>query len=393
MNPATIDCSYERHACLVSRAVCECVASCFTGLLRPGGADGHRDPVRMPATKAPLEVQLVRAILAVSHARAITGRSDANRCVLERRVAECIRRKVPLAAHMLWSPKKHWVTTAESAIDLAELAAIDTLHSVHNAVRAIYLPGMAFQLDVEDIEFDFIEGSAPDLVQARQCYVDGLRRLVQVLGVGNVFCVAKISDKAVDERELAGWHTQMAANYRALEAYWIESERTGIEHGHLLPSYAALCSLGWIGPIPAAMRDHYLNRFGRVPARGDATSVAMVIRNLAGILLHHQKGLASGRRGSESIKFSFVPPAAGAPAQLLTGRVDLRFVSRKLSSRVSAAGPWSTKGYLCGHNDRVVPAIAGWREARVSGARYVEGRLALVRGGDTAVLRADYLLE
>jgi len=396
MSHATIHSCDDEQPSILPDTVRECLDRHFRSLMhrdRPA-----RDPVRgghrIDAGESERLARLVaRTMLDAAGARPVTGSSDANRAVLESRIAGCIRRNDPVAAHMLWSPKKHWVTGEENAVDLAEFAALDTLYSVHAAVRDLYEPGMAFQLDVEDLEFEFMEGADPDLMQARERYVHGLRRLIDVLGSGDVFSVARVSEKAADAAELRRWHAQMAENSRALEAYWYESERAGIEHSEGLSSYKALCDLGWTGPIPAEMRRHYLDRLGSLPSGEESAKVAMVLRNLAGILLHRQKGLGSGRAGRESVKFSFVPPACGAPPELLTGRVDLRFVPRKVCSRVGAAGPWSTKGYLRRHDGRLTPAFAGWHQTRAVGARFREGRLTVVRSGEAAAVRADYLLE
>ena len=132
---------------------------------------------------------------------------------------------------MLWSPKKHWVVGADSDVDLAELTALNTLLAVHNNVRSIYPPGLAFMLHLEDIEFEFMEGVGSELGEARARYTAGLRRLIQVLGLQDVFTAEKISEKATDKETLHQWSSQMEENYRALENYWYESETHGMA-GH-----------------------------------------------------------------------------------------------------------------------------------------------------------------
>ena len=144
------------------------------------------------------------AMLAAGRARAIPGTIDGNRLVLEDRIAQCIRRNIPIPSEMLWSPKKHWVVGAESNVDLAELTALNTLLAVHNAVRAIYPRGLAFTLHAEDLEFEFMEGAECELKEARNRYIGGLRRTIRALELDDLFTVVRMSEKATDHQELCG---------------------------------------------------------------------------------------------------------------------------------------------------------------------------------------------
>ena len=119
----------------------------------------------------------------------------------------------------------------------------------------------------------------------------------------------------------------------------------------------------------------------------------MVLRNLAGILLHHQVGLFFGSGGITPLKFSFVRSADGAPVELLNGRVDLRFAPRRLCSRVSAAAPWATKGFVCGRGTEMRLEFRGWRELADARYRFAEGWLNIGRHGGSARVRADCMLK
>ena len=186
---------------------------------------------------------------------------------IERRIAECIRQNIPIAAQILWSPKKHWITGPDSNIDLGELTALNTLLKVHANVRGIYPPGLAFTIDLEDIEFEFMEGADPDLVQSRYNYIDGLQKVIRIFGLDDVFRTNKMSDKAKDQQELRGWMAQMEENYHVLKDYWYESEMKGIDGFETYESFAVLKRLGWDGAIPREMRDHYLGRLSFVESR------------------------------------------------------------------------------------------------------------------------------
>jgi hypothetical protein len=293
---------------------------------------------------------------------------------------------------MLWSPKKHWVLGADSDVDLAELTALNTLVTVHNSVRVIYRPGLAFTLHLEDLEFEFLEGVEFELKESRDRYIAGLRKMIQVLGLEDEITAVRISEKATDEEELHRWFSQMDENYRALEAYWYESETNGIAGHEAYPSFRALRRLGWLGSIPEEMRNHYLRRLTAVREQPQADKVRMILRNFAGILLHHQKNLLDTGSEVEPIKFSFIPPAPGAPAELTRGRMDLRFVARNICSRVGSAGPWSTKGYFRPRDGRIMPAFASWHGPVDPGSRFVHGHLTLTRHDQDVNVRADVLV-
>jgi hypothetical protein len=302
---------------------------------------------------------------------------------------EFVRRGIPVEAQMLWSPKKHWITGSESAIDLAELAAMQTLISVADAVRSVYEPGLRFVLDVEDIEFEFMETQSQEVIAARDIYIRGLKRLIVALGLDEHFIVRRMSERAKSAEELKRWRRQMTENYQALEAYWLDSEKSPAESWAKLPSFKTLCQLGWKGTIPSEMRTYYLNRLGKLAGTSVPKKIDLVLRNLAGILFHYQIGLLNGFGQFEPVKFSFVRAADGAPDELRRRRIDLRFAPRKLCSRVNAAAPWATKGFICGRGDRMKVAFRGWHELANERCEFSEGRF-LIGTDNIAEVRADY---
>jgi hypothetical protein len=246
---------------------------------------------------------------------------------------------------------------------------------------------------VEDIEFQFMEVQNEEVCEAQDSYVSGLRRLIKALGLGEVFTLRRVSEYARSGEELKAWRQQMAENHRVLKAYWYESEGPTLATHESLPSFKELSRLGWKGTIPPEMRSYYLSRLGRLAGAPYRERVDMVLRNLAGILLHYQIGLLHGSRVVDPVKFSFVRPADSAPTELLLGRVDLRFVSRKLCSRVSAAAPWSTKGFVCRRGNRILVSFRGWHELAGVRCRFAEGWLTLLGRESAAEVRADFLRE
>lgn len=358
---------------------------------RQGRAFVRRHPGDAEAER--LGRTITRRILGSAPIRPTAELSERNLTVIEERISRAIRRGLPISAHMLWSPKKHWMRGPESSVDLAELAALQTLVSVHCAVREVWEAGLLFHLCVEDIEFEFMEGMSDALDDACHRYVSGLRRLIAVLGLSEVFSVFTTSERASDGAELNAWRAQIAENHRALQAYWYESETCAPALWDSLPSFQHLGRLGWRGSLPPEMRRYYLERLKPPGDMPDLDRADMVLRNLAGILLHHQTGLLRDTTVVEPVRFSFVPPANGAPGELLLGRVDLRFVPRKVCSLVGAAGPWSTKGHVVARDGRVHLVFRGWRDIANAKSRFTEGWWALDGVGGTADVRADVLCD
>ena len=345
-----------------------------------------------PAAKSTESLAHVVATAILQAARPGQATTRPHEISIETRIAECIRQNIPIAAQILWSPKKHWITGPDSNIDLGELTALNTLLKVHAIVSGIYRPGLAFTIDLEDIEFEFMEGDDPDLAQSRYNYIAGLQKVIRIFALDDVFRTNKISDKAKDKQELRSWMAQMEENYHVLKAYWYESGKKGIDGFETYESFATLKRLGWDGAIPQEMRDHYLRRlsFRGVP---EEAKVDMILRNLAGILLHYQKNLLNTGSPIQPVKFSFIPSAPGAPSKLTSARIDLRFVSRRLCSLVGSAAPWSTKGLFRERHGKVTLTFRSLHTPMEPGTKLATGHLTMSRGSESLKLRADFLIQ
>ena len=348
-----------------------------------------------PVVDDPADVADKLASILFNHSRAAaTGVSDTKTLAgLRDRLLEFVGRGAAVEVQMLWSPKKHWVFGTDSAVDLAELLAIQTLVSIDSAVRSVYPAGLSFVVDFEDVEFQFMEGPRAAVIHAQDLYISGLNRIVEALELDELFVLRRISEHARDAEELRRWRQQMAENYRALEAYWHESEACPVSSWETLASFNRIRELGWKGTIPPEMRRYYLGLLGKPVDTSDREKVTMVLRNLATILLHYQARLLRGSGKIQPIKFSLVRSATGAPASLQDGRVDIRFAPRKLCSRVSAAAPWSTKGFVCGRTKDMRVGFRGWRELADARYRFAEGWLTVRRHDVSARVRADFMLE
>ena len=64
---------------------------------------------------------------------------------------------------------RRYKSTAEPCPTL--IAAIQTLVCVDDAVRSVYEPGIRIALDVEDIEFEFMETQKQEVIDARETYI------------------------------------------------------------------------------------------------------------------------------------------------------------------------------------------------------------------------------
>ena len=372
------------------------VLSALERLFRPilsrlqGGVEAPRDG-GIVANPDAIADRVTRIITGFSRAEAASTVSQGASEAIRKRILEFVRRRIPVDVQMLWSPKKHWICGTESAVDLAELAALQTLLSVDSAVRRVYQGGVSFRLDVEDIEFEFMEPQSEEVARARETYISGLRRLIKTLRLDEVFTLRRVSECARNEEELRRWRQQMAENHRVLKAYWYESEGCTCAKEEELGSFQELRRLGWKGTIPPEMRRYYLRRLGRFANAPNRKGVDMVLRNLAGILLHYQIGLLRGSGLVDPVKLSFVRPADSAPAELMLGRVDLRFVPRKICSRVNAAAPWSTKGFVYERGNGLLVSFRGWQELAVTRCQFKEGWFTLTGREGAAEVRADFL--
>lgn len=357
--------------------------------------DGHKRPSLERIGHDPERVadKLAQVIFNFSRTAGSNAADPHALAGMQTRILEFVQRGIPIEAQMLWSPKKHWMFGTESAVDLAELAAFQTLISIQAGVGSVYRTGMSFVIDFEDIEFQFMEGRSKQVVNAQEIYMSGIKRLVETLGLDGLFTLRRMSERAKDAGELQRWRQQMAENHRALKTYWYESERCPVSSWATLGSFKEIGLLGWKGTIPPEMRRYYLNRLGGVIDASDAEKVDMVLRNLAGILLHHQVGLLRGSGEFYPVKFSFVRSADGVPAELLPGRVDIRFAPRKLCSRVNAAAPWATKGFVSGRGSDWHVSFRGWHELAGMRCRFMEGWFTIGGPNGNARVRADFMRE
>jgi hypothetical protein len=376
----------------LEKEVCQTVVNSFGTILDCAGRFGPR---KMPPVSNPREVadEIAKIILSFSRiARAPAACEKAIEGIRDR-ICGFVHRNMPVEGQMLLSPKKHWVYGAQSAVDLAELASLQTLVSIHLAVCNVYPAGMTFVLTMEDIDFEFVELQNPQSAETQELYISGMKRLIGALGRDDLFVVRRVSECATSSDELGRWRNQIAENYRALKVYWQESEKCAGNSAETLPSFKQLAHLGWRGTIPLEMRQHYLKRLGQLAGSSEQEKVDIVLRNFAAILLHYQVRLLRGSGPLDPIKFSFVRSAHTAPEELLQGRVDLRFAPRKLCSRVSAAGPGATKAFVSARGNRLRVSFRGWHELARLRHQFSEGWLTIKGCGGEAMVRTDFLPE
>jgi hypothetical protein len=317
-----------------------------------------------------------------------------NRVEIEHRVVHRIRAGKHVSGLMLWAPKKHWVHGPGSAVDIAELVALRTLFDLHVAVKQVYEPGMHFHIHVEDLEHAFVHGTSVRLEEDMERYITRLCAAIEVLGLQTVVTITRTTSLAKNDRDLEAWRSRLEQNLSALRAYWYDSERNGLDGFEQSETYRALAHLGWRGPIPQEMRNFYLGRIQRGTCRGIEIADAsdMVMRNLAGILLHHQEHLLRVADDPRPLIVSFMPQPPGTEPHLKLGRVNLRFVSRKTSHSADNAAPWSVKGCLHERKGRLLPTFTSWRQPLGPYAEAFAGCFELTMGRHRVPVRADLLL-
>src|SRR6188508_2885796 len=107
-------------------------------------------------------------------------------------------------------------------------------------------------------------------------YMAGLKRLIECLGLNQLFNLRRMTERAKDSEELNHWRQQIAANYEALKTYWYESEDCPVSAWETLNSFNEIRRLGWKGTFPPEMRQYYISRIGKPTDASDADKVDMV---------------------------------------------------------------------------------------------------------------------
>src|SRR6202022_800190 len=100
-------------------------------------------------------------------------------------------------------------------------------------------------IDLEDIEFQFMEGQNEEAINAQEIYMSGMKRLLEALGLDRLLNLRRMSERAKDSEELSRWRRQIVENYQALETYWYESEERPVPSWETLRSFNEICRLGW----------------------------------------------------------------------------------------------------------------------------------------------------
>jgi methylase of polypeptide subunit release factors/tRNA A-37 threonylcarbamoyl transferase component Bud32 len=311
--------------------------------------------------------------------------------IIRDRIRQSIENNLPIEVSMLWAPKKHFVSGADSMIDVAEVIALQTIYNICLQVRRIYSPGLRYTLYLEDFEMQFIEGNAPSFETDRSNYMDGLKKLIQILKVDSVINAVKVSDLAKTSQERAMWETRIEENYQRLKDYWFESEQKGIDGYENYESYKALIKLGWKGPIPQIMRNYYRARVSRLLGEDDSKKVDdMILRNFAGILLHYQTKMLRTPGDIEPLKFSFVPEAPGTLEDFQRGRIDIRPIPSSITR--TSMPPWTGQGLLRIKDGRITPQFRSWHEL-MDPSRLIHGHIIFKRGKESVMVRTDFLLD
>jgi len=316
------------------------------------------------------------------------GRPDGeNTLLLKQRAEKFIEAGLPIEIRLTWVPKKRTQNREESFVDLCELLSLSRLYHLFIKGHKIYPPAFHYNAFFIDLEGLFVEGDNPEVRMAMDQYIHGMRTLVSAIGLDSIFSIVRISETGSD-KERGLWVSQMEENFKKLKAYWLESEKEGIESYETYKSYKELSAIRWKGCIHQKTRDYHLkqlNSFGEdIPVE---EKIDMVLRSFSASLLHHQFMILKTPGFASPLNISFIPPAPMIPTQLMKARINLRSMPSGLA-RVSCP-PWSAKGLIAFHEREVKPLTVGWGEIHQFENGIIPGILHISKGEKTAHLKAD----
>lgn len=334
-----------------------------------------------------LSARLATVLIGSRSTRLGPAPSPAHRRSIEDRIRTMVLAGRPVDVILTWAPRKFYARGDDNRIDVCELAALERLLEIHLSVQELYPGGLRYTIFYEDFEGTYIE---QEPASAFHRYRDGLESLVDILRVNDVFRIVRTSDWLESRNDQHRLRAQLDDNFHAIKAYWMESERSGIDESLSLDSCRRMNELGFQGRISAKTRTHYLRRLDRL--LGDRVSLeqktGMVIRLFACVLMHRQFDTFMVDPACDPVKFSFLQ-AAGGPGLVLEGRLDIRAVKATVTKRSLA--PWSGRGYLRARNGSILPAMRTWREVESFQDLLVPGTIRLQRGSRCVEINADLL--
>jgi hypothetical protein len=303
---------------------------------------------------------------------------------MRQHVRQMVAMQQPIRFLMPWGSEK---PVDNQTVDLAEVAAIKTIHCLQDRVQAVYSPGIHVRIRVED-------ATAPSLLvddqaQARMnaaIYTSSFLRLLTTLGANN-FIEAVPESTMITEAKFE-YHFQPI--FQLMLEYLRESEEE-IRSGILVtdfPSYTELTKLGWRSEVPIEQREHYRATYRRLYNYDDRQSTVMLARYLAQALTRRRLDMMGNKdwNQGEFLGLTFVGPVPGEPKQLSNTRLYYRTLPEHISTMHIA--PWRAKGYFAVSNDNIRVRLSSWGEVRQYASHTIE--LENKASGTSVTVQADY---
>lgn len=294
----------------------------------------------------------------------------------------------PIRILVPWGSKK---TTNDPAaqLDLSEALALKQIRNLGDRLRALWAPGVIFNVQVEDLGGRYLWADDPAALEASDVYVRDFIRLSKLLNfdtnvVGSnsgvrVFTLAEsgLGDYA-SFREMADRLSGPLGTFLRTD-----DDLVRVNAG------AKLRELGWNGDIPDEQVQHYLRSYEKLyPQKTPGERLTTLARYFAQAWARYQLGLKTAYPswGKDFLILSFVPPVPGNPAALQGRRLFYRTVPLKFAR--THLPPWRAKGFLRMDREGATPKLVSWNDPIADTLHACT--LTVSDGAWSIPLRADY---
>lgn len=259
-------------------------------------------------------------------------------------ISYSIENNMPIPILVAWGGVK---TVRDANIDMAEIAAIQQLVKLDEAVKTFYPMGTRINVRIEDLGADWIYRGEENISTHIENYSNALNILADMLtGESNISFIresllmdeeiyfakskdlSEIIEKIVSRQVLDGNNQNIPSTLQVIKAK------------------ENLKLMGWQGDLPAEQIDHYIGRYKILyPNKQMSEYITMAADYLAGAKVRYDlNGRANPTLNRSFINISFIPPIPGAPASMFNTTLYYRTIP--MNQGRTHIAPWRAKGYL-----------------------------------------------
>lgn len=301
-------------------------------------------------------------------------------------ITKAIEEARPIPILVAWGGRK---TDQAFGIDVAEVAAIDQLLKLDEAVRKYYPHGTYTNIRIEDTGAWWLyrHDTPAHVIEG---YSMQMEDLVSILGKGAIFGIRE-SDLMNEDRYF-DLSRQMSELLHPLIMARMVDPTIDLESR---PEMVVLKEdYGWAGGVPMDQVSHYMGRYEVLYPEKTATDrVKMLADYLGGSRARYiLKGRAAPDVLSDGsyIGISLVPPIPGSPAGLFSTTLYWRSIPQTMGRTHIA--PWRAKGYLeIDENSEVKVKLSSWGNKDVLDTLNTL-EVTLEWSGKSVTIQTDYLL-